>query len=267
MNIHKIFGIPAGHSFPKSAMNGMKYSAKRVVPGTVRGLPSGLPPMYVIQERHHVSHKRLYRNTTVTALPDGAYLYLVEYSQKKYYLQFVKVRNRLELRSKHFMLPTRTPGRVILVAGELEKKGTKIRFNIESGSYTAPFIRNTRARGVGANQYKSIAANALQNANLNLSYVNDILLPTKRARLKNLREFASYFLPDGRATKRNPLHNVHANINNAIKARKNRKNEGLTNSNSNSNSNSPARNSPRLRRNSPPAKRPKPNIQPVRLLF
>ena len=69
---------------------------KIVKPNHVTGLPSHWPTLYFAQTRENVNATRLYRNSDVASLPDGAYLYLIEYDlkNKRYYKQFVRILNK-----------------------------------------------------------------------------------------------------------------------------------------------------------------------------
>jgi len=114
------------------------------------------------------------RNKNLTDLPDGVWLYLIEYdtTNNKYYKQFVKINSRMELEGKHFHLPTppSNHSRVVLAAGELVKTTTteiNIIWNIQSGTFTKQFINN----GYGnAEKFKRIVLNAFHNTGLVHSY-------------------------------------------------------------------------------------------------
>jgi hypothetical protein len=143
--------------------------------------------MYLRQNVGNFSNK-LYRNTDVMTLPDGAYLYLIEYDPQmnRYYKQFVAFETQLELGSRHFQLPTRHPGRFIIAAGELMKKGHKITYNFESGTYMKNFMRNV---GPNSNsKFKLIIENAFRNAK-NVEYTPFILAPEVPTKIKNLLRF------------------------------------------------------------------------------
>jgi hypothetical protein len=143
----------------------------------VTGLPSHWPKIYYGQTRANVNVTRLYKNADAATLPDGAYLYLIEYnpSTNRYYKQFVRILNKLESGSRHFQLPTLRSGFHVVAAGELTKQGRIIRFNLESGTYTmnlmkkTPYLTNTN--------YIGLVKNAFRNANLNLNYTRNILVP------------------------------------------------------------------------------------------
>jgi hypothetical protein len=118
-------------------------------------------------------------------LPDGAYLYLIEYNPdaNRYHKSFVRVLNKLELGSRHFQLPVRNQGRVIVAAGELSKRGSVIEFNLESGTYTKNLMTRTK-NYMGKENYIRLVKNALRNTRP--EYTNKILVPNVPASLKNL---------------------------------------------------------------------------------
>jgi len=143
----------------------------------VTGLPSHWPKIYYGQTRANVNVTRMYKNADVATLPDGAYLYLIEYNKQtnRYYKQFVRIMNKLESGSRHFQLPTLRPGFDIVAAGEMSKQGRTVRFNLESGTYTmnlmkkTPYLTNTN--------YIGLVKNAFRNANLNVNFTRNILVP------------------------------------------------------------------------------------------
>jgi hypothetical protein len=179
INVLKMFG----GQIPKiNRGNAINRVQKILKANHVTGLPSHWPKMYYGQTRANVNVTRMYRNSDVAALPDGAYLYLIEYNQKtkRYYKQFVRVLNKLESGSRHFQLPTIRPGFEIVAAGELSKQGEIVRFNLESGTYTmnlmkkTPKVKNTNNT---TSQYINLVKNAFRNANLNINYTPNILVP------------------------------------------------------------------------------------------
>ena len=141
----------------------------------VTGLPSHWPKIYYGQTRANVNVTRMYKNADVATLPDGAYLYLIEYNNGRYYKQFVRILNKLESGSRHFQLPTLRPGFHIVAAGELSKQGRTVRFNLESGTYTMNLMKKTPY--LTNSNYIGLVKNAFRNANLNLNYTRNILVP------------------------------------------------------------------------------------------
>jgi hypothetical protein len=120
-------------------------------------------------------------------LPDGVYLYLIEYNPEtnRYHKSFVRVHNLLEAGSRHFQLPVRNQGRVIVAAGEMSKEGRVIKFNLESGTYTRNLMVKTKNYMTNAN-YIRLVKNALRNMNANKNYVTNILIPKIPGSLQNL---------------------------------------------------------------------------------
>ena len=147
------------------------------------GWPKNLPPGYIVQVK--TGGINVKRNINVGSLRDGEYLYLIEYdiNTNRYHKQFVPIINLLEFGSRHFQLPTLTMGRVIIAAGEMIKKGSRIIFNLESGTYTKNIMKITPYMSV--NNYKSIVKNAFRNASP-VNYTNKILAPQIQVKLKNL---------------------------------------------------------------------------------
>jgi hypothetical protein len=123
----------------------------------------------------------------VSNLPDGVYLYVIEYNPQtnRYHKSFVRVHNLLEAGSRHFQLPTRNQGRIIVAAGELSKDGHTIKFNLESGTYTRNLMKITGNYVTEAN-YIRLVKNALRNSIPNKNYTTNILIPKIPANLKNL---------------------------------------------------------------------------------
>jgi hypothetical protein len=135
------------------------------------------------------------------------YLYLIEYSptENRYYKSFVRVHNLLEAGSRHFQLPTRNQGRVIVAAGELSKEGRVIKFNLESGTYTRNLMKIT-GNYVTESNYIALVKNALRNSVPAKTYVTNILIPKIPASLQNLVErgnLSFYFgLPSNKSRER-----------------------------------------------------------------
>jgi len=169
--------------------NAINRVQKIVKPNHVTGIPTHWPKIYYGQTRANLNLNRTYRNTNVSAIPDGAYLYLIEYNPETnmYHKSFVLVLNKLESGSRHFQLPIRNQGRVIVAAGELSKKGSQIIFNLESGTYTRNLMNKTR-NYMGEANYIRLVKNALRTnrPGVNFTAVKNILVPEIPGNLRNL---------------------------------------------------------------------------------
>jgi len=186
LNVKSLFGINKGKNWPVTSRgNAISRVQKILKENHVTGIPSHWPKIYYGQSREHLAANRTYRNTNVGTLPDGAYLYLIEYnpSTNRYHKNFVRVLNKLEGGSRHFQLPILNQNRIIVAAGELSKKGPKVIFNLESGTYTKNIMIKTK-NYMGRENYIKLVKNALRNSRAN--YVNDILVPQIPGNLKNL---------------------------------------------------------------------------------
>jgi hypothetical protein len=187
LNVKKLFGVPS-RTWPVvnrgSAINRVQKILKA---NHVTGIPSHWPKIYYGQTRSNLNLNRTYRNTDALTLPDGVYLYLIEYNPEtnRYHKSFVRVHNLLEAGSRHFQLPVRNQGRVIVAAGEMSKEGRVIKFNLESGTYTRNLMVKTKNYMTNAN-YVRLVKNALRNMNANKNYVTDILIPKIPGSLQNL---------------------------------------------------------------------------------
>ena len=89
----------------------------------------------------------------LTSLPtqDGIYLWIIAFNPgniNQYSTRFVKVNPYFEFGSKHFMIRNRRPNMVIIGAGEMEKIGSLVRFNLLSGTYQASINQGLRALGL-----------------------------------------------------------------------------------------------------------------------
>ena len=188
VNVKSFFGINKGHSWPVvnrgNEISGVQKILKR--PNHVTGIPNWVPKIYFGQKRDNLAKNRTYRNNNALSLPDGVYLYLIEYNPKtnRFYKNFVRVLNRLESGSRHFQLPTLQKDRVIVAAGELSKKGTVIHFNLESGTYTKNLMNRTKTY-MGENKYVELVKNALRNMAPERTYVKDILIPQVPGTIEN----------------------------------------------------------------------------------
>ena len=187
LNVRRLFNNPRRPWPVVNRGNAIERVQKILKENHVTGIPSHWPKIYYGQVRANLNQNRTYRNTNVKTLPDGAYLYLIEYNPEtnRYHKTFVQVLNKLEAGSRHFQLPTRNQGRVIVAAGELSKLGNKIVFNLESGTYTKNLMTKTR-NYMGPKNYIALVKNALGNSVPKLNYVPDILVPQIPGSVKNL---------------------------------------------------------------------------------
>jgi hypothetical protein len=184
LNVKRLFNVPA-RPWPVVNRGGAINRVQKILKmNHVTGIPSHWPKLYYGQTRENLNLNRTYRNTNVGTLPDGAYLYLIEYNPEtnRYHKSFVRVHNLLESGSRHFQLPVRNQGRIIIAAGELSKLGSKIVFNLESGTYTRNLMTMTRNYMTEAN-YIRLVKNALRT---NMNYVKNILVPKVPASIGNL---------------------------------------------------------------------------------
>ena len=187
LNVKNLFRVPT-HPWPVvSRGNAINRVQKILKSNHVTGIPSHWPKIYYGQTRANLNLNRTYRNTDALTLPDGVYLYLIEYNPEtnRYHKSFVRVHNLLEAGSRHFQLPTRNQGRVIVAAGELSKEGRVIKFNLESGTYTRNLMTKTK-NYMNSTNYIRLVKNALRNMNGNKNYVTNILIPKIPGSLQNL---------------------------------------------------------------------------------
>jgi hypothetical protein len=190
INVQGLFG---GRPFPTiNRGNEVKFVQKILKRNHVSGIPNHWPKMYYGQARENLALNRTYRNTNAHSLPDGAYLYLIEFNPKtnRYHKSFVRVLNRLEAGSRHFQLPTLQKDRVIVAAGELSKKGSVVQFNLESGTYTKNLMIKTK-NYMGEANYVKLVKNALRNVSPSPVHVRNILVPQIPGNLKNLMKSGS----------------------------------------------------------------------------
>jgi hypothetical protein len=188
LNVKKLFNVPS-HPWPVvSRGNAINRVQKILKENHVTGIPSHWPKLYYGQTRANLNLNRTYRNTDALTLPDGVYLYLIEYNPdtNRYHKSFVRVHNLLEAGSRHFQLPIRNQNRIIVAAGEMSKEGRVIKFNLESGTYTRNLMTKTKNRGVTNANYVRLVKNALRNMNANKNYVTNILIPKIPGSLQNL---------------------------------------------------------------------------------
>ena len=203
LNVKNLFRVPTHPRPVVNRGNAINRVQKILKSNHVTGIPSHWPKIYYGQTRANLNLNRTYRNTDALTLPDGVYLYLIEYNPatSRYHKSFVRVHNLLESGSRHFQLPTRNHGRVIVAAGELSKEGRVIKFNLESGTYTRNLMTKTIEYMANANtnnlkgktpkeileaKYIRLVKNALRNMNGNKNYVKNILIPKIPGSLQNL---------------------------------------------------------------------------------
>lgn len=189
LNVKKLFNVPPRNWPVVNRGNAINRVQKILKENHVTGIPSHWPKLYYGQTRANLNLNRTYRNTDALTLPDGVYLYLIEYNPEtnRYHKSFVRVHNLLEAGSRHFQLPIRNQNRIIVAAGEMSKEGRVIKFNLESGTYTRNLMTKTKNYMTNAN-YIRLVKNALRNMNANKNYVANILIPKIPGSLKNLVE-------------------------------------------------------------------------------
>ncbi|BAT22721.1 putative DNA ligase [Yellowstone lake phycodnavirus 3] len=187
INVAKLFQVPRRPWPVVNRGNAINRVQKILKSNHVTGIPSHWPKMYYGQTRANLNLNRTYRNTNTATLPDGVYLYLIEYnpSTNRYHKSFVRVHNLLESGSRHFQLPTRNQGRIIVAAGELSKEGRTVKFNLESGTYTRNLMKLT-GNYVTESNYIRLVKNALRNSIPSKNYTTNILIPKIPASLQNL---------------------------------------------------------------------------------
>ena len=203
INVAKLFKVPP-HNWPVvNRGNAINRVQKILKENHVTGIPSHWPKLYYGQTRANLNLNRTYRNTDALTLPDGVYLYLIEYNPEtnRYHKSFVRVHNLLEAGSRHFQLPIRNQNRIIVAAGEMSKEGRVIKFNLESGTYTKNLMTKTIGYMANANtnnlkgktpkeilesKYIRLVKNALRNMNANKNYTTNILIPKIPGSLQNL---------------------------------------------------------------------------------
>lgn len=188
INVAKLFRVTNGRPWPVvNRGNAINRVQKILKENHVTGIPSHWPKLYYGQTRANLNLNRTYRNTDARTLPDGVYLYLIEYNPEtnRYHKSFVRVHNLLEAGSRHFQLPIRNQNRIIVAAGEMSKEGRVIKFNLESGTYTRNLMTKTKNYMTNTN-YIRLVKNALRNMNANKNYVTNILIPKIPGSLQNL---------------------------------------------------------------------------------
>lgn len=189
LNVAKLFQVPPKNWPVVNRGNAINRVQKILKENHVTGIPSHWPKIYYGQTRANLNLNRTYRNVDTATLPDGVYLYLIEYNPatNRYHKSFVRVHNLLEAGSRHFQLPIRNQNRIIVAAGELSKEGRVVKFNLESGTYTRNLMKIT-GNYVTERNYIALVKNALRNTIPNKNYVTNILIPKIPASLQNLVE-------------------------------------------------------------------------------
>lgn len=89
---------------------------------------------------------------------DGIYLWIVSINTTNandYSASYVKVNPYFEFGSKHFMIKNRRPNMVVMGAGEMEKNGTNVRYNLLSGTYQVVINQGLRAMGITDDQIET----------------------------------------------------------------------------------------------------------------
>ena len=83
INVKRLFHVPK-RPWPVVNRGSVINRVQKILkPNHVTGLPSHWPKVYYGQTRANLALNRTYRNTNVGTLPDGAYLYLIEYDPVK----------------------------------------------------------------------------------------------------------------------------------------------------------------------------------------
>jgi hypothetical protein len=228
LNLANLFKVPPQNWPVVNRGNAINRVQKILKENHVTGIPSHWPKIYYGQTRANLNLNRTYRNVDTATLPDGVYLYLIEYSPEtnRYHKSFVRVHNLLEAGSRHFQLPTRNQGRVIVAAGELSKEGRVIKFNLESGTYTRNImtkvmnymgeantenLKGKNKKEIVEAKFIRLVKNALRNSVPNKNYVTNILIPKIPASLQNLVErgnLSFYFGDPSSKTKERILANL-----------------------------------------------------------
>jgi hypothetical protein len=187
LNVKKLFNVPPRNWPVVNRGNAINRVQKILKENHVTGIPSHWPKLYYGQTRSNLNLNRTYRNTDALTLPDGVYLYLIEYNPEtnRYHKSFVRVHNLLEAGSRHFQLPIKNKNRIIVAAGEMSKEGRVIKFNLESGTYTRNLMTKTKNYMTNAN-YIKLVKNALRNMNADKNYITNILIPKIPGTLQNL---------------------------------------------------------------------------------
>jgi len=187
LNVKKLFSVPSRNWPIVNRGNAINRVQKILKENHVTGIPSHWPKIYYGQTRANLNVNRTYRNTDALTLPDGVYLYVIEYNPEtnRYHKSFVRVHNLLEAGSRHFQLPIRNQNRIIVAAGEMSKEGRVIKFNLESGTYTRNIMTKTKNYMTNAN-YIRLVKNAMRNMNANKNYITNILIPKIPGSIQNL---------------------------------------------------------------------------------
>ena len=97
LNVPKLFHVPRYNWPVVNRGNAINRVQKILKSNHVTGIPSHWPKIYYGQSRSNLNTNRTYRNTNVGTLPDGVYLYIIEYNPttNRYHKSFVRVHNLL----------------------------------------------------------------------------------------------------------------------------------------------------------------------------
>ena len=219
-SVKNIFGnkLPVQPEQQPAMIKGMRR-------GNVRGVE--LPRTLTIQQPYESLNKtKLFRNTNVSSLAPGMYLFVIEYTPgtNRYYKQFARANSRLELGTKHFQIHSRDPSRIILAAGEVQVSknangNVNVIYNLSSGTFMRNFIKQKGS----SEPFKKIVENAFKNAK-STTYTSNIILnslpPTKLKELVagiNKGYYNAYY---------NSNNNNHQAMNNLKKLHRTRVNAG-----------------------------------------
>jgi hypothetical protein len=145
------------------------------------------PYMVGITQNYNTCNKKI-EVKPVTELDDGNYLYVIERdSGGKFVVRFSPVHDYRELGSRHFLIPNyNKPNSVILAAGELRKEGTRVRFNLESGTIMRRLMNIYKNSGVikpGQNigvinfVREVLEDQVSKNSSYSVSFTREILVP------------------------------------------------------------------------------------------
>lgn len=174
-------------NWPTGSRGNIIHEVKKILDPKhlVNTLPPGTPKIYYSQRRENLNVTRVYRDRDISDLPDGSYLYLIEFDKKTetFHKYFVKVLNLLESGSRHFQLPTGQESRVIVLAGELRKENESLEFNLESGTYTQTILK--KLSKIPESKFVELMS-FIFHTNIK-NYTKKILVPQTPGSLNNLR--------------------------------------------------------------------------------
>jgi hypothetical protein len=98
------------------------------------------------------------RRLTSFPTENGIYLWIVSVNitnLNDYSTSYVKVNPYFEFGSKHFMIKNRRPNMVVMGAGEMEKNGLNVRYNLLSGTYQRVITDRLLAMGITVDQIET----------------------------------------------------------------------------------------------------------------